>query len=163
MIQIEKSQIRDIYALGASLGIVERGCHDDALHQLVSGITGKDGVSELSKAEAEQVLTELMNRMRLVNHPITAQRIRKPRDTVGGMTAGQQQKVWYLMYQLRDLDIAPSKATLGERLCGIIKKELDLDAMPKEPFKWMDHTQGRRLIDVLKKYVDNTSRKRARG
>ena len=36
---ISKQQIKSIYALGASLGLGERGSrHDDALHQLVGAI-----------------------------------------------------------------------------------------------------------------------------
>lgn len=166
MAQIEKAQIRDIHVLGASLGMVERGNRDDDLHQLIAGITGKVSTTELTKTEAEQVLAELMNRMRLMAPTQKAPAAAKPRryqETPGGMTEGQQRKAWRLMYELQDLDVAPSTAALGERLSEIIKKELGVDATPKDPFCWLDHTQGSKLLNVLNKYVANTARKRMRG
>lgn len=166
MAQIEKSQIKDIHVLGASMGMVERGNRDDDLHQLIAGITGKVSTTELTKAEAAQVLAELRNRMRLGSLTQEVAPVARPRryqETPGGITEGQQRKAWWLMYQLRDLDATPSTATLGERLAGIIKKELGVDATPKEPFRWLDHTQGGKLLNVLDKYVANTAKKRARG
>ena len=44
-------QIRKIYAIGQALGIVNRG-GEDALHDLVYGVTGKSSVKELSYSEA---------------------------------------------------------------------------------------------------------------
>ena len=43
------------------------------------------------------------------------------------MSEGQQRKVWQLMYQLKSCDIKPCEHSLGERLCGIIKKELKIE------------------------------------
>lgn len=166
MAQIEKAQIRDIHVLGAGLGIVERGSHDDGLHQLIAGITGKVSTKELTKAEAEQVLTELMNRMRIANparKTTATAKSHRYQETPGGMSEGQQRKAWRLMYELQELDTVPSTATLGERLSGIIKKELGVDATQKDPFKWLDYMQGSKLLNVLDKYVKNTAKKRAKG
>ena len=41
------------------------------------------------------------------------------------------------MYRLQDA--SPSKAPLGDRLCAIIKKELGMDAFPKDPFAWISY------------------------
>lgn len=165
MAQIEKSQIRDIYALGASLGMVDKGqsSHDDALHSLVMGITGKVGVSELNQGEATQVITELINRMRLNGNTPAKSNPRQDGKASNGMTEGQQQKVWHLMYELKNLDTARSTATLGERLCGIIKKEIGFDATSKEPFKWLNYTHGSLLIEALKRYVSSAGKKKLRS
>lgn len=58
-----------------------------------------------------------------------------------------------MMYELQKRDTAPSAASLGERLCGIIKKELQVDAVPAQPFAWLTFQDGNKLIEVLKKYV----------
>ena len=51
-------QIRKIYAIGQALGIVNRG-GEDALHDLVYGVTGKSSVKELSYSEACKVIGPL--------------------------------------------------------------------------------------------------------
>lgn len=81
----------------------------------------------------------------------------------GGATAGQQRKVWALMYELQKRDTAPSTASLGERLCGIIKKELKVDAGPTQPFAWLDFHACNKLIEVLKKYVANVKKSHPGG
>ena len=79
-------QIRKIYAIGQALGIVNRG-GEDALHDLVYGVTGKSSVKELSYSEACKVIGELEARQgtppprpKKTNH-----RKRKP----GGVSEGQ--------------------------------------------------------------------------
>ena len=52
------------------------------------------------------------------------------------------------MYRLQDA--SPSKAPLGDRLCAIIKKELGMDAFPKDPFAWISYKDGNKLVEVLK-------------
>ena len=79
------------------------------------------------------------------------------------MTEGQQRKVWQLMYKLSEFDAAPSSATKGERLCGIIRKELNVDASVNKPFVWLGFDDGNKLIEVLKNYVKSAQRKAAKG
>ena len=79
------------------------------------------------------------------------------------MTEGQQRKVWHLMYKLSEFDAAPSSATKGERLCGIIKRELSIDASANKPFMWLGFEEGNKLIEVLKNYVKSAQRKAAKG
>ena len=76
------------------------------------------------------------------------------------MSDGQQRKVWRLMYQLETLDEKPSSARLGDRLCGIIRKELSVDCVAKQPFRWLTYQQGVKLIEILKKYVANAQRRK---
>ena len=61
-LNIDKGQVKSIYAIAAKLGMVDRSSHDDALHGLVQGLTGKTSVKDLTHAEALEVLTELRKR-----------------------------------------------------------------------------------------------------
>lgn len=151
---ILQRQIKTIYAIGNSLGIVGRGTHDDDLHALVATVAGKDSVRDLTDEEATQVIYELQ---RIQGGHRAAPSKAKHEERPGGVTAGQQRKAWALMYDLQAL--SPSPARLGDRLCGIIRKDLHIDATPERPFAWMDLQAGNTLIEVLKKYVANAKRK----
>lgn len=161
--KIETRQMSAIYATAKQLGIVVPGSHEDGLHDLVRGLTGKDGVKELSRDEANQVLGELRVREQgLPAPPPERKRIKKaPADSPAGMTGGQQQKAWALMFQLQKLD--PSPVSLGDRLCGVIEKVLAISAKPAEPFQWLDYRKGCKLIEVLKGYVQSVERQLQRG
>lgn len=153
MAAIDSQQVRKIYAIGNALGIVERGNEDDYLHNLVAAITGKSSVKALSYSEAQAVISELQQRQG--ESPLPRHRSKTHTERPGGATEGQQRKVWALMYQLQKRDLTPSTASLGERLCGIIKRELKMDAIPQKPFAWLDFKACNKLIEVLKKYVAN--------
>lgn len=149
-------QIQKIYAIGHALGIIDTSApHDDDLHQLVQAVTGKISIKELSTSEAGSVIEELQRRQ---GKP-TAAKSRQTNTAPGGATAGQQRKVWALMYELAKYDATPSAATLGERLCGILKKDFKRDATPQKPFAWLNYHECNRLIEALKKYVANAARK----
>ena len=99
-LDVSKGMVKSIYALGAKLGMVERGGnHEDALHILVQGLTGKENITALTPAEAQAVLTELRRRSFPTATP-QKKRIRKYAELPGGLSEGQQKKVWHLMYQL---------------------------------------------------------------
>ena len=157
---IEQFQIRKIYAIGNALGIVHSGVGDDELHTLISGVTGKESIKKLTYQEACKVITRLeelqgksVSPKRRMRH--TAKHHEKP----GGVTAGQQKKVWALMYELKKHDKNPNDVLLGDRLCAVIKKELHTDATAKNPFIWLDFEQGNKLIEILKRYVASTEKK----
>lgn len=105
-LDVSKGTVKSIYALGAKLGMVERGGgHADALHALVQGLTGKESITALTPAEAQAVLAELRRR----SAPAAAPQKKRPRKyeaMPGGLSEGQQKKVWYLMYQLEKYDTA---------------------------------------------------------
>ncbi len=61
---INKEQIKRIYALGAGAGILEANNKDDNLHSLVLSLTGKKSISKLTDLEFLKVQTELVNMMR---------------------------------------------------------------------------------------------------
>lgn len=161
---LKPQQTQRIYAMGAKLGLVESGNKKDLLHELVYGITEKESVKELTEQEYKNVINELLERLKLQNleepprRPYKAQKY--DASGRGKMSDGQQRKVWQLMYQLEKLDDKPSTAKLGDRLCGIIKKELHVDAISKQPFRWLTYQQGVTLIEKLKKYVANAQRRK---
>ena len=57
------------------------------------------------------------------------------------------------------LDKSPNEVLLGDRLCAVIKKELHVDAIAKNPFAWLTFSQGNTLIEVLKGYLKSLERK----
>ena len=157
-------EIRKIYALGARLGLVESNNKNDALHALVEGITGKDSVSKLNADEYKDVMTELYTRLRLSQLEPPPERRSKKRyeSNPGKITEGQQRKVWALMYQLAGCDTEPSTASLGERLSGIIKRQFGVDAIQRQPMKWLSYKQGNQLIEIIKNYIKSAERKAMR-
>lgn len=166
MESISKQQIKSIYALGASLGLVEHGnhSHDDLLHQLVESITGNESISQISKDDANRVISELMQKMKgFPPAPAHRPSTKKYDETPGGMTAGQQRKVWGLMYDLKSFDAQSVESSLGTRLCGIIKRQFGMDASQKDPFRFLDYQQGRQLIEILKKYCTSAEMRKLRA
>lgn len=149
-----------IYALGSRLGLLENGNKDDLLHNLVFRLTGKERIRDLNESEAKAVINDMIAQLKIDNLDEPPHPRHKYESVPGMISVGQQKMVWKLMYQLRDLDIEKSSATLGSRLCSIIKKELNTDSTPKKPFKWINHGQGCKLIEVLKKYVRSAQRRK---
>ena len=45
------------------------------------------------------------------------------------MSAAQQKKVWFLMFQLEKFDPAPKGVQLHDRLCGLIEKQFGGDSL----------------------------------
>ena len=148
-LDIGKGQVKNIYAIAAKLGMVDRSSHDDALHGLVQGLTGKTSVKDLTHAEALEVLTELRKR----SAPAAAPQKKRPRkydETPSGVSAAQQKKVWYLMFQLEKFDPAPEGVQLRDRLCGLISKQFKVTSFPAQPFRFLTFEQGGVLIEGLK-------------
>lgn len=113
------------------------------------------GKSESCYAEACRVIGELEARQ---GTPPPRKGGRPLRKTVPGrVSEGQQRKIWALMYQLAEA--SPSTAQLGDRLCAIIKKELGVEAFPRDSFAWVDYKGGNKLIETLKGYVKTASKK----
>lgn len=154
-------QIQRIYGLGAKIGIVGND-RDDELHALVESLTGKESIKALDDSEYKTVIKELVKRAGTSDSNNSKPK-KQHKQSPAGMTAGQQKKVWYLMYQLASLDKEPMAATIGERLCGIIKRELGFDATAKNPFVWISYQEGSVLIERLKNYVRSAEQKAMRG
>lgn len=163
---LKSNQTQRIYGMAAALGMVVSGSHDDALHDLVANIAGKDSVRALDDAEYKAVVAELAQRIKinqLDEPPAKAKRTKRHEERPGGMTEGQQRKVWQQMYQLQGCDKQPNPASLGARLAGIVKKELKIDATERDPLRWVTYEQGVKLIDKLKQYTKSAEQKAMRG
>lgn len=137
-------QIRAIYVLGRKLGMVD-GTHDDMLHTLISTTCGVDSVRALSEQQANDVIGRLQDLCQSVAD--------RPDGRFEPMSAGQARKVWAEMYKLAAEDPTKNGSSLGDRLCGIIRRELHTDAAPRDPFRWLDYQQGARLIEIIKGYT----------
>lgn len=118
MAAINTYQVRKIYAIAGALGMKSRD-GDDALHDLVFGMTGKQHISGLTSAEAYDVIAELEKKQG--SNPTPRRRGRPQRPTAPGHASeGQCGKVWHLMYRLNEL--SPSKARLADRLARHYQK-----------------------------------------
>lgn len=80
-----------------------------------------------------------------------------PQAKAGGVSEGQERKVWALMYRLAAA--SPSTVAVGDRLRAAIKKEAGVDAFADDPFAWLDYKSCNKLIEALKGYVKNAERK----
>lgn len=158
MRKIDPYQIKKMYAMAGALGMTEAGSHEDGLHLLVAGMTGKESVKALTYREAQAVIGRLKE-LQGGQAPQRAQKARAHPSRPGGVTSGQQKKIWALMYELQKYDTEPSTASLGDRLCAVIKKELKVDAIARTPFAWLDYQAGNHLIEVLKGYVKTEGKK----
>jgi len=147
-----------LYALAASLGLVERNNKDDPFHQLVVGVTGKEHVSDLTEDEKRAVEREL--KLRSGNVPQKKKPSKKKTVVPGMMTVQQQNLAWRLVYRLDKLE--PTSASVPERLIGAIERILGITASRKEPFRWINFDDGTKLIEYLKRYVRSAERRAER-
>ena len=160
MRHIEQFQIRKIYAIGNSIGITDSGKGEDELHIFVEGITGKTSIKDLTYQEADKVIARLQELQGTAASPNARSNKRKVhRSRPGGVTSGQQKKIWALMYELKKYDEFPNEVQLGDRLCAVIKKEFCVDATTEKPFVWLTFIQGNALIETLKRYVASAKRR----
>ena len=161
---LKPQQTQRIYAMAARLGVMESGNKNDMLHTIVYRLTQKESIRTLDENEYRTVVAELAERLKLqslTEPPKPYKKKRYEKSGRGKMSDGQKRKVWQLMYQLEKYDTEPTTAKLGDRLCGIIKKELHIDAIPRKPFTWLTYQQGVKLIEILKKYIANAQRRKA--
>lgn len=149
---ITPAQMRAIYAYARQLGIAD-GSREDSLHQLIGTEYHVESVKQLTRQQAGQLRTKLQEQCRDVSCPTG-----RPEP----MSEGQIRKVYALMHQLIRYDTAPSAATVRQRICGIIRRELRVDAPERAPFKWLDYQQGRRLIEKIKGYVTTAEERKRR-
>lgn len=139
---------------------------EDERHALVNGITGKESLTELTEEETTTVINELIERMKIRRRSDLENQNPKSKvaAVAGMMTAEQQSLAWRLVYRLRELDDNPSRASAGERMAGVIRKELGITATAgKNIFMWISFEDGSKLIEKLKCYVRSAERKAKRG
>lgn len=143
---ITKEQISKLYALAARAGLLEAGNKEDNFHQIVSGLTCKDSVKKLTEAEYKKVRGRLLQEL-------------ENKNTSGRMNSGQIKKAWSLMYQIMEHSPSEEGKTAGERMCGAVKKILNIDADVKNPFAWISAEHGNKLIEMLKRYLQAAKKK----
>ena len=116
----EKDGIKYIYALGRELGLSDPALgHDDDLHVLVEGVTGCSSIKELSAAELDAVIHELLRR-KAAAAPETLHKSKKPRhydEVPGRMTVKQQKYAWFLMSEIDKYPPLPRLLTLSNPSC----------------------------------------------
>lgn len=133
--KITKNQIKAIWKNAR-----DNGFDDETLYSIIYKISNKNSMKKLSKLQAIEVIKIL-------------KKGKSDKRATAGMTEGQIKKVWYLMYEFEK--VSPSKAKVGSRLKGIIKKQLNIDVDVRNPFIWMTYKDGSKLIEILKNYVRN--------
>lgn len=142
---IERWQMKVIYALGNNLGL-NKNSHEDELHQLVCGITGKESVKLLTKGEADQVIEELKKRTDTM--PVNEH----------GMTNKQKSYIQRLMKELATYD--PADCDIEKRLYGLLSKTLKKPINKRSLLKGLTKADGIKIIETLKRYVDTAKKKR---
>lgn len=145
---IQPWQIKKMWAISKALGMDKEDLY---------AMANVESLHELDTKQANAVIERLNEMQGSYTPPV---RSKKQYAKVAGMaTEGQQRKAWALMYQLAEFDKAPAAATLGERLCGIIRKELKVMATPEKPFAWLDFKSANKLIEILKRYISSATKK----
>ena len=128
---IEQFQIRKIYAIGNALGIKASG-NEDELHVLVGGVTGKESIKSLTYQEACAVIARLEELQGKTASP--KPRSKKPKEhqsRPGGVTSGQQKKIWYLMYSLRNTMRCQTMCSWGTDFVRSSKRNLVRMPLPR--------------------------------
>jgi len=148
---------KTIYGMATQLGIYDKHNKDDDLHAIVYRVTGKESIGQLTEKEAALVIRELVKlkggRAAKPARDIPPGKKEKPRHRPGMISPGQQKAVWYHMYRLEEFDAEASQVSRADRLCAIIKKWLHVDAVARDPFRFVTFEDGSTLIEVLKKMV----------
>lgn len=153
---MKDNPIQKIYGMASVLGMVEQDSKEDALHQLVYGITGKASVRELTQKEQNTVIAELRKRLR-TERPNNQKE--PERNRPNKMTPNQKKKAWALLHELAEL--TPSDAEIEKRMAGIVRKELHITSSAADPLRWASFSDGSKLIEQLKRYVRHAKEKAA--
>lgn len=148
--KIEPWQIKKLWAISKAIGM-----NKDDLYALAS----VESLHKLDSIQAQEVIARLESMQGAYTPPLKPSPPKTHSEVAGMATEGQQRKAWALMYELRKYDAPPSTAALGDRLCGIIQKELKTNATAQKPFAWLDFRATNKLIEILKKYVANAKKR----
>lgn len=150
---------KKIYALASVCDMIEQGSHEDDLHFLVYRVTKKASVRELTDAEAQKVITELKEVIKLADLEKRA----PPASSAAVMSDNQKRLCFRLICRLADLDDKPSEATIRERLTGVICKVTGAPVkITGDIFKGLTEAQGAAVIEELKRYIRTAKRRRQR-
>lgn len=159
---------KTIYGMATQLGIYDKSNKDDDLHAIVHRLTGKESIGQLTDKEASLVIRELVKlkggRTASTHQAKSGKKKESPQHRPGMINPKQQKAVWWYMYRLEELDEVTSSIPRADRLCAIIKKHLSVDAVARDPFRFVSFENGITLIEVLKKilrYEERRAKKKA--
>ncbi len=141
---IRSWEIKSLYAMAAVGGLVDKNSDEDELHLIVRRLTGKESIKKLTRSEYFRVHQEI-------------DRIVNDKSDGGRIDEEQIKKAWALMYRIAEL--SPFDVSVGDRMCGAIKKICKVDAHPKDPFRFINSQNLWRLIEQLKRYVESLEKK----
>ncbi len=147
MAAINGRQIKTLWAISKSLGMDKEDLY---------GFAAVDRLHDLDYKAANEVI----RRLNALKSPTKTSKPKKHAVVPGMVSAAQQKKIWALMYELTTLNDSHADKSVGERLCGVIRKELGIEAKPKNPFLWVDTVDGNKLVEALKRYVKYAKRER---
>ena len=150
MKRISKEEIKKLYGIAASAGLVDSSNHnEDGFHQIVYQVSGKSSVRELTQEEYRKVKSRLKEYISLTDE-----------NTDGMITIRQKRKIYAQMIELSEL--SPSEKSRDERLCGIVRKTLKISSFPSEPLKWVKKKEATKLIQIIGFYIETERNKRER-
>lgn len=153
-----------IFGLARGQGMSTRSAdQSDDLHQLIHSRTDKISLTDLTYDEAYCIIDQLTYRKTFDQSRTPVHKKFVFKETPGGMSEGQYKKVVALMCELRKLDATPSKATIEQRVAGIVRRELHITASEDSPYSWLTYRHGVKLIEIIKGYLDTARRKSEKG
>jgi hypothetical protein len=138
---ITKAQIKIIYTLAHSLNMVDKMADVDILHEMISSMTGKDHVTNLTSKEAFDVIGRLQGNKK--------DKFQKKQKTVPGMASpAQLALIRRLMREIVAIDSPEAtEEEFEKRLKGWIKRNTMI-----EDIRWLKPRQASIIIEGMKKY-----------
>ena len=147
--QIEKWQMKTIYAIGNEQGIVDKYEPCDQLHEILYFVTGKEHVSDLNYNEANKMIDELKK------DSDTKLKFEKVPGTSGMISKAMESKIWAMMYEIKKYDSSEFRnVSLEKRLEGFLKKYAGVDKL-----KFLTNKNANKVIEGLKSIVESEKRK----
>ena len=135
---LDKDRIKRIYALASKCGLLD---DEDTLHLIVMQRTGLQHISELTDAQADEIISELKAQCRSS----------EPRKEMS--TAEQRGLCFRLMYRLAQLDPSPNEPSvrLGGIIARVTGREINAD---RDIFYGVTRKEASAVIDCLKRMIN---------
>ena len=150
--RIDKWQIKAIYTLGQSLGLVDRMVSRDALHELVESVSDKMHVTDLSFREANDIIDRLKGNMKGIDRIKAGTNISTNRPGMASLP--QINKIKAQMYELKKYDIGLKDMPLDERLNGFLNKNVKIESL-----SWLTKQDAIDVIEGLKGLIITQKKK----
>lgn len=139
---IRGSEIRALYSLADRAGLLDKSLKEDEFHLLINRETKKISVKDLTRGEFFKIYSIIRKTLE------EDKKYEKPTKAIIN-------KAWKLMYELEE--ISPKKsynASVGERMCGVIRKVIKVDAHISDPFRFVNDIEDvAKVIEEIKRYI----------